>query len=211
MENNVKERIRDLIANHDLTLNKISGGNKSLQVKLNRQINHNTALSADVLIYVLERFPEVSADWLITGRGDMHLPSAVQSSNGIPLFKTEAAAGFGSADFAVEKSDIEDTYKVREFASADFMLHVHGDSMQPLYKGGGIIAVKVETDKNSIQWGKVYLISTKSRGLLIKRIYDSEDGIICVSENPTFKPLIVKKNDVDGMAIVVGNVRIENL
>lgn len=129
---------------------------------------------------------------------------------GIPLYRTEAAAGFGTSDFAVEEKDIEARYKIRELESASFMLHVRGDSMTPNYNNGDIVALKKVIDNRSIQWGKPHLISSRVHGLLLKRIYEDDGHIIAVSDNPSYKPIYISKADITGIASVMGSIKFEN-
>lgn len=130
--------------------------------------------------------------------------------NGIPLYRTEAAAGFGTNDFAIEEKDIEARYKIRELENATFMLHVRGDSMSPNYNNGDIVAVRTIQDYRSIQWGKPHLVSSRIHGLLLKRIYEDEGNIIAISDNPSYKPIYINKADITGIASVMGSIKFEN-
>lgn len=156
---------------------------------------------------------DISMNWLITGKGEVcnrDYLSAILDISGIPLYRIEAAAGFGNPDFRIEEKDIEARYKIKEFESASFMLHVRGDSMLPTYHNGDVIAVQVVRDLRNIQWGKPHLISSRVEGLLVKRIYEYENEIVAVSDNPTYKPLHLRKDEVDGIAVIKGYVRFEN-
>ena len=82
--------------------------------------------------------------------------------------------------------------------------------MEPTYNSGDIIAVKKVNDRKEINWGKPHLISSAKDGLLIKRIYDDEDGLIAVSDNPTYRPIYIKWDEISGIAKVIGSVKLEN-
>ena len=154
----------------------------------------------------------INSEWLITGSGTM-IKGENQTcliNEGIPLYRSEAAAGFGTAEFNIENKDIEAKYKIKELDSASFMLHVRGDSMSPTYGNGDIIAVKTVLNIQSIQWSKPHLISSRDHGLLVKRIYDNGDTIIAVSDNSTYKPICISKDDISGLAFIMGSVRFEN-
>lgn len=177
-----------------------------------------SSFGTDPLISLLNSIDDLNARWLLTGEGDplkgeerSMLTGVEHKGEGIPLYRTEAAAGFGTPDFAIDEKDIEARYKIRELNNAGFMLHVRGDSMSPTYQNGDIIAVKKVTERRNIQWGKPHLVSTKDQGLLVKRIYDDEDGdIIAVSDNPTYRPIRIRKDEINGIGIIIGCVKFES-
>lgn len=176
-------------------------------------ISQKSGFSASSIEKIAIACPDLNLDWLITGKGEMlktNTSTVISEDCGIPLYRTEAAAGFGNENFSIDDKDIEARYKIKELESASFMLHVRGDSMTPTYNNGDVIAVQLVVDIRNIQWGKPHLVSSKADGLLVKRIYDDEGDIIAVSDNPTYKPIHIRKDDVAGIAIVKGFVRFEN-
>ena len=69
--NEVRERIL-LIFNHFATnINKLSDGDTALRNRLTRQINNDAAITIDTISVVLSSFPDVSAEWLLRGKGEM--------------------------------------------------------------------------------------------------------------------------------------------
>ena len=205
MEDTVQQRLKNYLGYKDISINKFE---KSINAATGFVGNMRLSMSPNKIKSIAQIYSDLNIGWLLTGNGDMMY---VKDDGGIPLYRAEAAAGFGTPNFSIEEKDIEARYRVREFVDASFMLYVHGKSMEPLYNSGDIIAVKIEKDIENIHWGKVYLISSKEDGLLIKRIYDHGTDIICISENPTFSPIFVHKSDIKGLASVKGTIRIESL
>ena len=81
--NEVRERIL-LIFNHFATnINKLSDGDTALRNRLTRQINNDAAITIDTISVVLSSFPDVSAEWLLRGKGEM------QISENLPKFHGE--------------------------------------------------------------------------------------------------------------------------
>jgi phage repressor protein C with HTH and peptisase S24 domain len=59
-----------------------------------------------------------------------------------------------------------------------------------------------------VEWGKTYVLATRD-GAVLKRIYEGEDGVRCVSYNSTEYPdFYVKGEDILGIYRVVALVRI---
>lgn len=110
----------------------------------------------------------------------------------------------------IGEKDIEARYKIKELEPASFMLRIRDDGMASTYVKGDIIAVQTVKEWCNICWGKPYLVSSGSNGLLICRIYDDGTGIIAVSDNPTYRSIRIDKGDVTGIAIVKGGIRFEN-
>ena len=164
--------------------------------------------------------PDVSP----TGDGDHSSPKdkdkitnkqgkeAKRSTNGIPLIPLDAVAGFPATDN--ESAYLEDCerYIIPEFEAkgANFLIRVSGDSMMPLYNNGDIIACRKIHDILFFQWGGVYVLET-SQGVIVKYVEEPEkndDCILCVSENPRFKPFQLPKSDIRSLSTIIGLVRL---
>ncbi|MCM1034965.1 MAG: hypothetical protein NC229_01590 [Bacteroides sp.] len=72
MEEFVRQRVKDLI----FTTKKISltsiGESSATKMQLSRQINGNTSISLGTILLILSTFPDISAEWLLRGDGDMY-------------------------------------------------------------------------------------------------------------------------------------------
>lgn len=148
----------------------------------------------------------------IKENGDTARLSAIKSLKGIPLIPLDAVAGFPASDSdGVYLEDCEH-YSIPEFEAkgANFLIRVSGDSMMPLYNNGDIIACRKISDILFFQWGSIYVLDT-SQGALVKRIEECEkndDCILCVSENPHFKPFQLPKTDIRSLSTIIGLVRL---
>lgn len=165
---------------------------------------------------ILNAYPQLSAEWLMTGRGIMikggmpETPKAPEVDYAkIPLIPQEAFAGHG--DPAYDDEQDLSYYSVDEFRHCDFLIRIKGDSMLPKFAGGDIVACKKIKDVLFIQWGRVYVLYTQSQGIMIKRLQpaDDDDYITCVSDNERYAPFNVPKSDIVSLALVNGAISVE--
>ena len=69
----VRRRIRQLQTEKGLTENGLSAGDPPAQKRLNRQLGHGAAITLDTILRILDACPDVSADWLLRGTGDIYI------------------------------------------------------------------------------------------------------------------------------------------
>nr|DAV88475.1 MAG TPA: hypothetical protein [Caudoviricetes sp.] len=70
-ENAVKQRIRDILLLKESNPTKLSKDFSVNQKTLNNQINSDVQLSSSTILLILQAFPDVSAEWLLRGEGEM--------------------------------------------------------------------------------------------------------------------------------------------
>lgn len=131
-------------------------------------------------------------------------------NEGIPLIPLSAMAGVFTGETAVMEFECE-RYVIPAFKGADFLIQVKGDSMQPTYYCGDLVACqRVPLNDIFFQWNKAYVLDTK-QGPLIKRIMpgSDEDHIRIVSDNTNYPPFELSKDQFNGVALVRGIVRLE--
>jgi len=71
MENNVNGRIAEVIKAHHLSNNAFAKSINKSSSAINFMVDGRSKPSFDVLEAILEKYPEVSTSWLITGEGEM--------------------------------------------------------------------------------------------------------------------------------------------
>ena len=135
-----------------------------------------------------------------------------KDNEGIPLIPTNAMAGsLNGADYQFMPYDVETYFVVPTFAKSDFCIRVEGNSMEPTYYKGDIIACKyVPMSGLWFQWGKVYVVST-NQGVLVKHIEKGHDQkhVTLVSDNPAYQPFEIPTSDIYSVAIINGLIRVE--
>lgn len=181
------------------------------------------ATVSDVFIAkIIANYPELNLEWLLTGNGEMLKEdvSAIKEEQapyyinpkGIPLVNVTAIGGFGNSKFAIEQKDVKSYYVIPKFQhkKIDFMIEVEGSSMYPKYNSGDVVACKIINEQSFIQWNKTHVIATKDQGIIIKRIKKGENGsLLMVSDNKDYDPFPVPTEEIEGIALVVGVIRLE--
>lgn len=73
---NTRERIKSLLTTKKWSVTKLAAEvdeTSTTKVRLNRQINGDTTISVETIELILTTFPDVSAEWLLRGTGNMFL------------------------------------------------------------------------------------------------------------------------------------------
>lgn len=131
----------------------------------------------------------------------------------IPLVTETAAAGFGNEHFSIEEKDVKEYYIIPKFrySHVDFMIEVSGLSMYPHLCPGDVIACSILYDRAFLQWNKCHVIATREQGILVKRLMPSQhkNCLTAVSDNKEYPPFDIPLDEITGIALVVGFVRLE--
>lgn len=216
----IKQNILLYLANKGVTpyeFYKISGVTRGI-------LQQSNGISEDNIARFLAYATDVNIEWLITGKGNMlkndnagcqrqiepahHVPE--NSQEGIPLIPLSAMAGAFTDETSVMEYECE-RYVIPAFKGADFLIQVKGDSMQPTYYSGDLVACqRVSLNDLFFQWNKTYVLDTK-QGPLIKRIMPGSDDshVLIVSDNDSYPPFELSRDQFYGVALVRGLVRLE--
>ena len=207
MEESVKERIIKYLEFKNIGRNRFE---KLAGISLGYITNLKNAPKKDILEKILHASPDLNKVWLLTGEGNMIVSNEEKDKDAIPLIPVNAVGGYMSGVSDPIKMQDCEMYSMPLFRGADFLIKVEGDSMVPKYQPGDIVACAKVEGRLWFQWGKTYVIDTK-QGALIKRIEPAdEDGCICLcSENEKYKPFKLYADDINGVALVKGVIRVE--
>lgn len=145
----------------------------------------------NVLNKVMEVFPQVNKDWLMTGHGDMiksnnnSTEPQINFTTGVPYYNVDFIGGF---DIVLNDQTISPEYLIdfRKYNEATCWCNVTGHSMEPEITHGDIIALKKIEDKSFLPLGEVYAIVTTNGMRTIKRLGPSSDPK-CYTLVPTNK------------------------
>lgn len=136
-----------------------------------------------------------------------------KSPGAIPLVSEKAVGGFANEHFSIRENDVLEYYVIPKFRylGVDFMIELTGDSMMPRLYPGDIIACSIIHNSNFIQWNKPHLLATREQGLIVKRLRKSSDSncLLAVSDNHEYDPIDIPKDEILGIARVVGVIHLE--
>lgn len=205
----VKDRLLDFVAYTGLSRRKFQ---ERINVSNSYIQNISEGIGADVMNRISIQFPDLNTSWLLTGEGEMLKSScdvvSQNSSNTRPRIPYDAAAGTltetveGVAEYQCEQVPI-----IGVFPRYDFTIRIVGRSMEPEYFAGDEVACLRVNEKRFLQWGRVHVLDT-TQGVVIKRIYDNGDCIVCKSFNPEFPDFSIPKEDIRSYNLVVGSIRL---
>lgn len=227
---NFSARLKKIITNQGLSIRAFEEKIGCSIGVINRCINKNTDVQSSVVIKIFTTFRDISPEWLLLGEGEMMKTCITKNSieepnkevcevkiekeekdeKQVPLVPLYAMAGQFPGEKEVMEYDCE-TYSVPGMKGADFLIQVKGNSMNPTYNSGDIVACKWISMKDVFfQWGRVYVLDTE-QGPITKRIEPGHDAehITIVSDNPDYKPFQLHLSQIYRIALVLGCIKLE--
>ncbi|SOD20232.1 S24 family peptidase [Pedobacter xixiisoli] len=221
----VKKRIKDFVSEINIPINAFE---KSINAS-NGYVNSITkSIGIDKLERIIEIYPNLDLEWLLTGKGMMlrssktdissldnePMLSTINPGQAIPLISTESVPGFVNSEQNHHGIIVKETYVIPEFneQGAKYLVRVNGSDMHPKFSNGDLLACKPIGNPTFFQWGRVYVLNT-NQGTLIKFLYQDEhdkDVLWCRSENEkNYPPFHIHRKNIYNIAIVVGVLRME--
>ncbi|MCM1110545.1 MAG: hypothetical protein NC336_05005, partial [Clostridium sp.] len=196
----IRSRLRGLLRDKGVTVNRLADGDAALQRRLSRQLNEEVNLTVDTILYFLNAFPGLSASWVLEGQGNPfpsedelsidcgsvrrlqgRFTDRIDPENSIPVYSVEASANLDTLQAGEGYEEhIIGTVHVPNVPRCDGATYVRGDSMYPLLQSGDLIGFRqLPVSRESIFFGEIYLISLDVDGdryLTVKYIQPSMTG-----------------------------------
>lgn len=79
----VRNRINDVLREKGLTENSVAAGVSAVQSRLNSQLSHGGKITLDTILRILDACPDVSAEWLLRGTGEMYKSTKITGANSV--------------------------------------------------------------------------------------------------------------------------------
>lgn len=212
----LKERITDFIKFKGLSISRFEASIGLSNGAVSKMGDNTRRTTLDK---ISKHFPELNMVWLQTGEGNMLITNnpenffisrevendEIKTRPRVPL---DAAAGSLSViSQSVSEAQCERLPIISRFPQYDFTIIVKGDSMEPEFRPGDEIACRFIDEPSFIQWGRPHVLDT-NQGVVLKRIYNEPDTILCRSDNNSYEDFEIPKEDIFHIALVVGSVRL---
>lgn len=183
----------------------------------NNLVSEGKSVGDKVIDNILLKFPSINPIWLKLGEGEMlktksevveiPLHTKIETRPRIPL--NAAAGSLSVALSGVKSNDCEELPFIQAFSNYNYTILVKGDSMEPEFHSGDELACLQLTNgkANFIQWGRYHVLDT-AQGVLVKRIYDKGDYILCKSDNSDlYEDFKIRKEEIYNLGLVIGMLR----
>lgn len=167
---------------------------------------------------ILNTYPELNRNWLLTGMGEMLIDPAkptdvvtVNHNNGVPYYDIDVTGSI-TGSFQDMREKPEFFVDFRPFNDCTAYLPVYGDSMYPQFCSGEIVVIKEWPNKNVLLWGEPYLVITDetcNNLRTVKLVFpaDEKGHITLRASNPNFKgDTVIPLDCVIGLYIIKGKI-----
>lgn len=167
----------------------------------------------NVLNKIIEAFPQINKDWLMTGHGDMLISGnkvtapQISYTKGVPYYNVDFIGGF---DIVLNDQTINPEYLIdfQKYNEATCWCNVSGHSMEPEINNGDIIALKKIEDFSFLPLGEVYAIVTTNGLRTIKRLGPSQNPecytLVPTNKSPEYGTQELRKDMIQHIFQVLG-------
>lgn len=195
---------------------------------IGRAVLKKSDISAEWLSKIIEIYPDINAQWLLSGDGAMiaeqteamkvqcitNAPERKIDNQQIPLYDIEAAAGLVLINNG--HSIPIDYISIPNLSPCDGAMQVRGESMMPRLQSGDIVVFKMVTNVQYIMWNEMYIISFEIDGdyyTLIKLIKKSKQSnhIQLVSINTEHEPIEIPIDAIRQLAQVKASIHYNSM
>lgn len=153
---------------------------------------------SDGVIKLISNIYNIDGDWLLTGQGEMinekegHIPTSQSSSKEnfklVPMYSLDVVGGINNEECDT-MGFITGYMPFVNAKEKDIAVMVTGQSMYPTYPSGSIVQIrKIESWREYLEYGQVYIIELKDGRRLIKEVRKGGDKLSfnLVSHNSRF-------------------------
>lgn len=212
----ILSRIEEIASKEGITIGAFERNIGASKGVLSRAINNGTDIQAKWLGVIVEKYPQYSADWLLSGQGNMlknaqntqtvekyqyRSDSEIIEIENPPIVPRELTKKPNLDTLELVKNDADEliTSRVKIDGLAFSMWVRVGDAaLEPHYHPEDKLAlIAYPHGQERPIYGKVHGIDTISNGMILRRLYPHPDGYIAKSYAPDeFPDLFIPHDDI---------------
>jgi len=204
------DRLKELMYYYRLNKNSLSVRlGFTANTSITRLANHPDRYpSFEILSLILEAFPEVSARWLILGKGKMLDKDEIMSRDlWTVYYRKEFCA---SKNLVKEDKEPVDRMRIHGYSDCELAVDVFGDSMAPRIVSGDVVICKEVKAGEPIAYGEAYMICTSSEPSVRYIKSSPSEGVLKLgAENPRFEDYEMRRDEIIALFRVKGLIRRE--
>ncbi len=233
--NKILPRIENIANNEGITIGALERKIGASKGVLSRAIANGTDIQSKWIQAIVENYPQYSAEWLLSGKGEMLRNEVTQMAaptiqaefslrtdrpielQNIPLYELDATAGLVALFADQSRRTPISHIQIPDLPPCDGAVYVRGDSMYPLLKSGDIVLYKeIHNGSSGILWGEMYLLSFNIDGesyITIKYIQKADDDrfVRLVSHNPHHSPKDIPADSIQALALIKASIRFNTM
>lgn len=131
------------------------------------------------------------------------IPSTV-GHQGIPVYDIDVTAGAMPLERLLTDDRIVGMVALPQINPSDVIVRVNGDSMTPVIRDGGYIAIRPITDPSIIFWGQIYVVLLDDYRMVkyLRRCPGDPSMVLLRSANEAYDDIEVRRDDIRRLFIV---------
>lgn len=160
-------------------------------------LNNKIAIPNKLFDAIVQAFPYINRDWLVTGEGEM-LKNVESPPNGnemrdydlVPLINIDSVGGVHSENMLTPSEQyIIKTIPFSDARKGDVAIFQSGNSMYPTIPSGSVLLIREVVDwREYLGYGNIYVLWLRDGRRITKEVrrYDADpqNYVWCVSYNP---------------------------
>lgn len=135
---------------------------------------------------------------------DITDPQVGSGLTGIPVYDIDVTAGAMPLERLLTEDRIVGMVSLPQINPSDVIVRVNGDSMTPVIRDGGYIAIRPITDPSIIFWGQIYVVLLDDYRMVkyLRRCPGDPGMVLLRSANEAYDDIEVRREDIRRLFIV---------
>lgn len=201
------ERIKTFIDYKGISVRKFEIALGMSNGTIHNAISKGSSLSSQWLTKMMEIFPELNPNWLVTGKGQMLVEQSRTPKNKTPYFNVDFSGGFVEL-YNDQTQNPTEYIQYKGLKEAQFWCNIKGHSMEPTICDGERIALKEMQPSDPIHYGSIYAVVTADGLRTIKRIEkgSNTNSLLLVADNKEYRSQEINKEGITHLFKVVAHL-----